>query len=72
MGVREELALAAFIVSSFRLFVRSGFAGLFTAPAGQTFTVLASGGVGASGERQTIPSSLGFTGATKVKHCSCF
>ena len=35
--------MAAFIVSSFGLFVMGLFAGLFTTPSGQTFTVLAYG-----------------------------
>jgi Transposase DDE domain len=70
--VLEELAMAAFIVSSFGLFVMSVFAGLFTAPSWQTFTVLAYGWAVASGERQTITSYLWFTGATMVKHFSCF
>jgi hypothetical protein len=70
--VLEELAMAAFIVSSFGLFVMSVFAGLFTAPSWQTFTVLAYGWAVASGERQTITSYLWLTGATTVKHFSCF
>jgi DDE superfamily endonuclease len=68
----EELAMAAFIVSSFGLFVMSLFAGLFTTPSWQTFTVLAYGWAVASGERQTITTYLWLTGATTVKHFSCF
>ena len=64
--------MAAFIVSSFGLFVMSLFAGLFTAPSWQTFTVLAYGWAVASGERQTITTYLWLTGATTVKHFSCF
>src|SRR5262245_24850669 len=64
--------MAAFIVSSFGLFVMGLLAGLFTAPSEQTFTVLASGWAVASGERQTITTYLWLTGATSVKHCSCF
>jgi hypothetical protein len=64
--------MAAFIVSPFGLFVMGLFAGLFTAPSGQTFTVLAYGWVVASGERQTITTYLWLTGATTVKHFSCF
>ncbi len=64
--------MAAFIGSSFGLFVLGVFAGLFTAPSEQTFTVLAYGWAVASGERQTITTYLWLTGATSVKHCSCF
>jgi hypothetical protein len=70
--VLEELAMAAFIVSPFGLFVMSLFAGSFTAPSWQTFTVLAYGWAVASGERQTITTYLWLTGATTVKHFSCF
>jgi hypothetical protein len=68
----EDLAMAAFIVSSFGLFVMGLFAGLFTTPSEQTFTVLAYGWAVASGERQTITTYLWLTGATSVKHFSCF
>jgi DDE superfamily endonuclease len=64
--------MATFIVSPFGLFVMSVFAGLFTAPSWQTFTVLAYGWAVASGERQTITTYLWLTGATSVKHFSCF
>jgi DDE family transposase len=64
--------MAAFIASSFGLFVMSLFAGLFTAPSWQTFTVLAYGWAVASGERQTITTYLWLTGATTVKHFSRF
>jgi DDE superfamily endonuclease len=70
--VLEDLAMAAFIVSSFGLFVMGLFAGLFTAPSEQTFTMLAYGWAVASGERQTITTYLWLTGATSVKHFSCF
>jgi hypothetical protein len=50
--------MAAFIVSSFGVFVMSLFAGLFTTPSWQTFTVLAYGWAVASGERQTITTYL--------------
>jgi hypothetical protein len=70
--VLEDLAMAAFIVSPFGLFVMSLFAGLFTVPSWQTFTVLAYGWAVASGERQTITTYLWLTGATTVKHFSCF
>jgi DDE superfamily endonuclease len=68
----EDLAMAAFIVSSFGLFVMSLFTGLFTTPSWQTFTVLAYGWAVASGERQTITTYLWLTGATTVKHFSRF
>ena len=64
--------MAVFIVSPFGVFVMSLFAGLFTAPSWQTFTVLAHGWAVANGERQTITTSLWLTGATTVKHFSCF
>ena len=64
--------MAAFIVSSFGVFVMSVFADLFTAPSWQTFTVLAYGWAVASGERQTITTYLWLTGATRVKHFSGF
>ena len=61
-----------FIVSSFGVFVMGLFAGLFRVPSRQTFTVLAYGWAVASGERQTITTYLWLTGATTVKHFSCF
>ena len=64
--------MAALIVSSFGVFVMSLFADLFTAPSWQTFPVLAYGWAVASGERQTITTYLWLTGATTVKHFSCF
>jgi hypothetical protein len=68
----EDLTMAAFIVSPFGVFVMGLFAGLFTMPSEQTFTVLAYGWAVASGERQTITTYLWLTGATSVKHFSCF
>jgi DDE superfamily endonuclease len=68
----EDIAVASFIVSSFGLFVMGLFAGLFTTPSWQTFTVLACGWAVASGERQTITTYLWLTGATTVKHFSRF
>jgi hypothetical protein len=68
----EDLAMAAFMVSSFGVFVMGLFAGLFTTPSEQTCTVLAYGWAVASGERQTITTYLWLTGATTVKHFSCF
>jgi hypothetical protein len=68
----EDLAMAAFMVSSFGVFVMGLFAGLFTTPSWQTFTVLAYGWAVASGERQTITTYLWLTGATTVKHFSRF
>src|SRR5215510_2887038 len=64
--------MAAFIVSPFGVFVMGLFAGLFTAPSWQTFTVLAYGWTVASGERQTITTYLWLTSATTVKHFSCY
>jgi hypothetical protein len=68
----EDIAVAAFIVSSFGLFVRGFCDGLFTAPSRQTFTVLAWGWAVAGGERQTITTYLWLTGATTIKHFSRF
>jgi DDE superfamily endonuclease len=68
----EDPAMAAFMVSSFGGFVMGLFAGLFTIPSEQTLTVLAYGWAVASGERQTITTYLWLTGATTVKHFSCF
>jgi hypothetical protein len=70
--VLEDLAMVTFIVSSFGLFVMGLFAGLFTTPSEQTFTALAYGWAVAGGERQTITTYLWLTGATTVKHFSCF
>ncbi len=64
--------MAPFIVSSFGLFVMGLFAGLLTTPSWQTFTLLASGWAVAGGERQTITLYLWLSGATTVKHFSCF
>ena len=64
--------MASFIVSSFGLFVMGLFAGLFTTPSWQTFTLLAYGWAVAGGERQTITTYLWLSGATTVKHWSRF
>ena len=64
--------MAPFIVSSFGLFVMGLFAGLFTTPSWQTFSLLAYGWAVAGGERQTITTYLWLSGATTVKHFSCF
>lgn len=48
------------------------FAGLFTTPSWQTFTVLAYGWAVAGGEHQTLTTYLWLTGATTIKHFSCF
>jgi hypothetical protein len=68
----EETAVTPFIVSSFGLFVMSLFAGLFTTPSWQTFTLLTYGWAVAGGERQTITLYVWVSGATTVKHFSCF
>jgi hypothetical protein len=67
----EDIVVAAFIVSSFGLFVMGLFQGLFTAPSWQTFGLLACGWV-LAGERHTITTYLWLTGATAVKHFSRF
>lgn len=64
--------MAAFIMSSFGVFVMSLGEGLFSTPSRQTFTLLAWGWAVAGGERQTITSYLWLTGATTVKHFACF
>lgn len=61
-----------FLVSSFGLFVMGLGQGLFTAPSGQSFMLLACGWALAGGERQTITTYLWLTGATTVKHFSRF
>jgi hypothetical protein len=68
----EGITVAPFIVSSFGLCVRGLFAGLFTTPSWQTFTLLAYGWAVAGGERQTITTYLWLSGATTVKHFSGF
>ncbi len=64
--------MAAFMVSSFGVFVTSLFADLFTGPSGQTFVVLAYGWAVAGSERQTITTYLWLSGATQLKHFSCY
>lgn len=64
--------MATFMVSSFGMFVMSFFADQFTAPSWQTFIVLVYGWAVAGGERQTITTYLWFSGATSVKHFSCY
>jgi Transposase DDE domain len=68
----EDITVAPFIVSSFGLFVMGLCGGLFTTPSWQTFTLLAYGWAVAGGERQTITTYLWLSGATTVKHFSCF
>lgn len=70
--MQEGSVVAAFIVSSFGLFVMDLVQGLFTAPSEQTFILLACGWVLAGGERQTLTTYLWLTGATTVKHFSRF
>jgi hypothetical protein len=64
--------MAAFMVSSFGVFVMSLGAALFTVPSWQTFLVLGYGWAVAGGERQTITTYLWLSGATSVKHFSCY
>jgi hypothetical protein len=68
----EALTLAAFIVSPLGVVVRGLFAGLFTLPSEQPFTVLVYGWAGASGARQPITTSLWLTGATSVNPFRAF
>jgi DDE superfamily endonuclease len=67
----EDIAVGAFFVSSFGMFVMGLFHGLFTAPSWQSFSLLASGWALAS-EKHTITTYLWLTGATRVKHFSSF
>jgi hypothetical protein len=67
----EDIVVAAFIVSSFGMFVMNLFQGLFTAPSWQTFTVLAWGWAVTS-ERHPLTTSLWLTGAVTLKHFSRF
>src|SRR4029450_5679629 len=62
----EALAMAAFMVSSFGMFVMSLFADQFTVPSWQTFIVLAYGWAVASGGRQAITTYVLLSGATRV------
>jgi hypothetical protein len=71
MVLLEDIVVAAFMVSSFGLFVMGVVQGLFTAPSWQTFVLLACGW-GLAGERHTITTYLWLTGATTVKHFSRF
>jgi Transposase DDE domain len=64
--------MATFMVSSFGGFVMRLFADQFTVPSWQTFIVLAYGWAVAGGERQTITTYLWLSGATGVKHFSCY
>src|SRR5262245_66065257 len=64
--------MATFIVSSFGVFVMSLFGELFTVPSWQTFLVLVYGWAVAGSERQTITTYLWLSGATQVKHFSCY
>ena len=63
--------MAAFMVSSFGLFVMGVFAGVFPTPSWQTFTLLAYGWAVAGGERQTLSTYVWVSGATEAKHWSC-
>jgi hypothetical protein len=60
-----------FFVSSFGTFVMGLFHGLFTAPAWQSFSLLACGWALAT-DRHTITTYLWLTGASAVKHFSQF
>src|SRR3954451_5989820 len=71
MVVLEDIAVAAFMVSSFGCFVMDLLQGLFTAPSWQTFGLLAWGWAMAR-ERHTITTYLWLSGATTVKHFSRF
>ena len=63
--------MGTFVVSSFGTFVMALFHGLLTAPAWQSFLLLACGWAMAT-DRHTITTSLWLTGATSVKHFSQF
>ena len=61
----------AFFVSSFGTFVMGLFHSLFTAPAWQSFALLACGWA-LTTDRHTITTYVWLTGATTVKHFSRF
>ena len=63
--------MGTFFVSSFGTFVMDLFQGLFTAPAWQSFALLACGWALAT-DRHTITTYMWLTGATTVKHFSQF
>jgi hypothetical protein len=65
----EDIAVDAFLTSSFGTFVMTLWHGVLSTPSWQNCTSLASGWAMASG-RQTIPASLWGSGAAHVKHCS--
>jgi hypothetical protein len=67
----EDIAVDTFFVSSFGAFVMGLFHGLFTAPAGQSFSLLACGWALAT-DRHTITTYLWLTGAATVQHFSQF
>jgi Transposase DDE domain len=71
MVLLEDNPVAAFIVSSFGLFVMTLFQGLLSAPSWQTFGLLACGWA-LTADRHTITTYLWLTGATTVKHFSRF
>jgi hypothetical protein len=65
----EEIAVDAFLTSSFGTFVMTLWHGVLSAPSWHNFTYLAYGWALAWG-RQTITTSLWGSGATQVKHFS--
>jgi hypothetical protein len=69
--LEEDIAVDTFVVSSFGTFVMGLFHGLFTAPAWQSFSLLACGWAVAT-DRHTITTYLWLTGASAVKHFSQF
>ena len=65
----EDIAVDAFVTSSFGTFVMTLWHGVLSAPSWHTFTYLAYGWALASG-RQTITTYLWGSGAAQVKHFS--
>jgi len=72
MVLLEEIAVEAFMMSSFGAFVMHLCQGLFRARSEQTLALLAWGWAVAGRERQTIATYLWLTGATTLKHFSRF
>jgi DDE superfamily endonuclease len=67
----EDIAVDAFLTSSFGIFVMGLFEGLLTAPSRRTFALLACGWALAS-RQHTLTTYLWLTGAATLKHFSRF
>jgi hypothetical protein len=67
----EDIAVDAFLTSSFRIFVMGLFEGLLTAPSRRTFALLACGWALAF-RQHTVTTYVWLTGAATLKHFSRF